>query len=139
MKPFWKSKTFWANALALVGLLLQEVFGLDMDTEMQAAILAVINLVLRAVTKEGISLGSGPGVGRLAAVLLLACSGAAMQGCATLRTCEDAAVVLRDRGGGAVVEVTCDGRMVLQVEAQRLRGGVDVEDEAPAEPGHAGE
>ncbi len=138
MKPFWKSKTFWVNGLALAGLLLQETFGLDLDTEIQAAILAVINLVLRAFTKEGISLGGCGGAGRLAAVILPACM-MAPQGCATLRTCEDAALVIRDRGGGAVVEVTCDGRMVMRVEAQHLRGGVDVEDDAPTEPGHAAE
>ncbi|HSW63102.1 MAG TPA: hypothetical protein VLH56_07325 [Dissulfurispiraceae bacterium] len=49
MKKWWKSKTVWANILALV-----VAFGIDLREQEIVAILAVINLVLRAITKEEI-------------------------------------------------------------------------------------
>lgn len=54
-KPFWTSKTFWVNLVALAASVLAG-FGLGIDATTQAAIvggvLAVINLGLRAVTKK---------------------------------------------------------------------------------------
>lgn len=49
MKKFWQSKTFWANVLALAITL-----GVELDTEQTTAILAVVNILLRFITKEEI-------------------------------------------------------------------------------------
>ena len=56
-KEFWKSKTFWFNVLALV-VIVTEAFGYvdfvpSEDTaEYAAAVITVINVILRFVTKE---------------------------------------------------------------------------------------
>lgn len=57
MKPFWKSKTFWLNVIAAALLIYQGVTGheLALSPEQQALLLAIINLALRAVTREPIS------------------------------------------------------------------------------------
>lgn len=49
-KQWYESKTMWLNLIALVALFLQSQFGFIIDPEAQAAILIVINLVLRAIT-----------------------------------------------------------------------------------------
>jgi len=54
MKTILKSKTFWLNILAIGALIAQAQYGFVIDAESQVAILAVINLVLRAITKEEI-------------------------------------------------------------------------------------
>lgn len=59
-KPFWQSKTFWANVVAF-GATVATAFGLDLglDTETQAVIVAgvmsVVNIVLRFVTKTPVT------------------------------------------------------------------------------------
>ena len=55
-KPFWQSKTFWANILAGAGMVVQSQTSYVLDPEMQVGIIAFINIVLRFVTKEGVSL-----------------------------------------------------------------------------------
>lgn len=50
------SKTMWANILAMVALLLQFRYGFVISPEEQAAILAVINMLLRLITQEKLSL-----------------------------------------------------------------------------------
>ncbi|MDW3204553.1 MAG: hypothetical protein R8L07_03340 [Alphaproteobacteria bacterium] len=72
-KPFWASKTIWANVLSLIATI-ATVFGLDLGLtpEVQATIIAgvvsIVNIVLRGVTKTGVTAGSGdPGGGRLQA------------------------------------------------------------------------
>lgn len=54
MKPFWRSKVFWVNLLAAAALVAEGVFGREVviPLEAQATILAAINLMLRAVTRE---------------------------------------------------------------------------------------
>lgn len=58
-KDFYKSKTFWANTIAII-VSLTGVFGLDLnlDAESQTAIvgtiMGVVNIVLRFTTKEPI-------------------------------------------------------------------------------------
>lgn len=47
MKKWYKSKTLWANLLAIAA-----VFGLDITPDETAAILAVVNILLRLITKE---------------------------------------------------------------------------------------
>jgi hypothetical protein len=54
-KKFWESKTFWANLIGIGAMVAQSVNGsFVMPPEWQAAILAVINIVLRLVTKQEI-------------------------------------------------------------------------------------
>ena len=55
-KPFYSSKTFWVNILACVALVVQSQTGFVVSLEEQTAGLAIINLVLRAVTSTGLSL-----------------------------------------------------------------------------------
>lgn len=55
-KSFWRSKTFWLNLIAAGILIAEAVTGEEivLPLEAQAAILAVINLMLRKVTREPI-------------------------------------------------------------------------------------
>jgi len=52
LKKWYKSKTLWANIIYLIALLVQEKYGFIISIEEQLAVLAIINLILRAVTKE---------------------------------------------------------------------------------------
>ena len=54
MKKFWKSKTFWMNIIAIAAIIAQAEYGFIIDPEAQFCILGVVNLIIRAVTKEGI-------------------------------------------------------------------------------------
>jgi len=54
MKKFWKSKTFWANLIALVALALQIEYGFVASIELQAVALGFANLILRKYTNEGL-------------------------------------------------------------------------------------
>ena len=54
-KRWYTSKTLWVNLTAIVALVAQTEFGYALDPEAQAVILAVINLILRVVTKKGLS------------------------------------------------------------------------------------
>jgi hypothetical protein len=54
-KKWYTSKTLWVNVLATLGLVLQNATGFQVDGETQVGILAVLNLILRAVTKEGLT------------------------------------------------------------------------------------
>jgi len=53
-KKWYKSKTLWVNAVALVSLLTSEKLGVPLSQEDQLAIRATINIVLRLITKEPI-------------------------------------------------------------------------------------
>lgn len=57
VKPFWRSRTFWLNIIVAAALIAEGVTGkhVVVPVEVQAIILAGINLVLRALTKEPIS------------------------------------------------------------------------------------
>jgi len=54
MKKFWKSKTFWANLIALAALALQIEYGFVASPELQVIALSIINLILRKYTNEGL-------------------------------------------------------------------------------------
>ena len=54
-KRWYTSKTLWVNLLAIVAFGVQTEFGYVLDAEAQAVILATINLLLRIVTKKGLS------------------------------------------------------------------------------------
>ena len=59
MKPWWSSKTLWANIIAFAATL-ATVFGLDLgltpetQASLLAGIMAVVNIALRLVTTQGI-------------------------------------------------------------------------------------
>lgn len=53
-KKFWQSKTFYANLLAIAGLVAQDQLGFGLSAEIQVSILAAINAGLRLVTKDEI-------------------------------------------------------------------------------------
>jgi hypothetical protein len=132
MKPFYLSKTFWVNVIALCALLLQGMFGWVLEPQHQAAILALVNLVLRAITREPLSWADGGGASAPLVLLLIGCAGA-MSGCAGVQVCREAAIVLRDASepDRMSLAVECDGTTVVRVDTQevvtpsgaRLRGG----------------
>lgn len=54
IKPFWKSKTFWANTVVVAAIVVStitgadvNVSGADVDPETQTAVLAIANIILR--------------------------------------------------------------------------------------------
>lgn len=53
-KKWYASKTIWVNLLALIGSVTVAAFGYVISPEIQASILVVLNIILRAVTKENI-------------------------------------------------------------------------------------
>lgn len=55
-KKWYKSKTLWINIIALAALFLKNQFGFEVSAEETGAVLAVVNLILRAITKTGLSL-----------------------------------------------------------------------------------
>lgn len=91
-KTWWKSKTLWMNLIAFAALGLQTQTGFIIDAESQAGILAVINLILRAVTYEALDWSMGnqdsgqAGSARVITLLILFAISIAMftvPGCAT--------------------------------------------------------
>ena len=55
-KPWYTSKTLWVNAIAFVALVVQSFgTGFVIGAEEQVGILAVINILLRIITKQPIS------------------------------------------------------------------------------------
>lgn len=62
-KAWWRSKTLWVNMVAGLALLAQSQFGFVIDGEVQAAILTVVNLVLRLITNEAVGLKDEPAPG----------------------------------------------------------------------------
>jgi len=55
-KAWWRSKTIWANAVALAALAVQLQTGWILPVEYQTGVLAVVNLILRWVTGEAVGL-----------------------------------------------------------------------------------
>ena len=54
-KTWYTSKTLWVNAIALIALIVQGMTGFVIDIEAQAGLLVVINIILRVITKEGVT------------------------------------------------------------------------------------
>jgi len=55
MKKWYASKTLWTNAVMLAGVVILNITGQDILTpEVQGAIITVVNVILRVVTKEEI-------------------------------------------------------------------------------------
>ena len=59
-KPWWKSKTIWIDVLTLLGVIITSITAWpDMQqygTQLATA-LAVVNVMLRMITNEGLSYG----------------------------------------------------------------------------------
>ena len=56
MKKWYQSKTLFTNFLMLAGVLLLNTTGVDYLTpEVQGAIMVIVNVILRVVTKEEIT------------------------------------------------------------------------------------
>lgn len=49
------SKTLWANVVAVGASFAAAKFGIQIDAEAQIAILGVLNLILRIVTKQPVA------------------------------------------------------------------------------------
>jgi hypothetical protein len=55
MKKWYESKTIWVNFIAFIGILLQGIFHKEvLSGEAQAMILALVNFLLRLITKHGL-------------------------------------------------------------------------------------
>jgi len=52
MKAWYKSRTLWINVIAFIALIAQAYNGFIISPEEQLAILAIINLFVRLITKE---------------------------------------------------------------------------------------
>lgn len=51
-KKWFRSKTIWTNGIVVLGLGINRYCGIELDAETTTGILAVVNLVLRLITKE---------------------------------------------------------------------------------------
>ena len=54
MKSYWKSRTLWINVIAIAAIILQAEYGFIVSPELELAALGAINLILRAITNEGL-------------------------------------------------------------------------------------
>ena len=54
MKYWIHSKTLWTNALVIVAIIAQGQWGYIISPALQVSILAIINVVLRTVTTQGL-------------------------------------------------------------------------------------
>jgi hypothetical protein len=53
-KKWYLSKTLYVNALAMVGMVLAQYTDVTLDAETSVGILAVVNFVVRLITKSGL-------------------------------------------------------------------------------------
>ncbi|HAW57821.1 MAG TPA: hypothetical protein DCX03_02200 [Bacteroidales bacterium] len=53
-KPWYKSLTLWTNIVILIAFILKDQIGFELSTEETAAIITVINLILRVKTNQSI-------------------------------------------------------------------------------------
>ncbi len=63
-KPFWASRTIWANLFMVAGVVLEstgvtDIFNAETQEMALAAVMGVVNLVLRFVTKDPITIAPG--------------------------------------------------------------------------------
>lgn len=54
-KAWYTSRTLWANAIAILGGALAKFTGVEIDSETAVGLLGLVNIVLRVVTKSGLS------------------------------------------------------------------------------------
>ena len=56
VKNWFASKTVWTNIIAVLGIVLQKVTGTELiDPQGQLSLLALINIILRFVTKQPVA------------------------------------------------------------------------------------
>jgi len=54
-KKWYKSKTLWVNSIAICVIAVQYMAGVELiPAELQTAILAGLNVILRSITKENL-------------------------------------------------------------------------------------
>lgn len=56
MKKWYLSKTLWINLIAIGGIILRAQYDFILSPAEEVAILALINLALRVITKEELEL-----------------------------------------------------------------------------------
>ncbi|GEM_PF-2077013 len=85
-KPWYQSKTLWANILAAVGLFVNMSAESEViPAEVLAALTVIINFVLRLLTSRPIDTGKKPPLGSAAIALLVLCMVFANTGCSSTR------------------------------------------------------
>lgn len=52
IKKAWQSKTLGINIIAVLGVILSNQFGIDLSEAESTGILAIINIMLRIITKQ---------------------------------------------------------------------------------------
>jgi len=55
-KKWYQSKTLWTNLIAAAAIFASDSFGLALTAEETGAVLVLVNLVLRAITKQSLEL-----------------------------------------------------------------------------------
>lgn len=53
-KTLWQSKTFWVNIIGAIAFFLAAQFNYQVTPQETAILLAAVNMLLRAITKEEI-------------------------------------------------------------------------------------
>ena len=107
-KPFWLSKTFWVNVLAIIAMIIQYFTGWAFDPVIQATGLSVVNIILRAITKHPLGWGKGGSAMLVILVPIMAGAFITSTGCASLHdaalrkpvqliTCEYEGYVQKDK------------------------------------------
>ena len=56
-KPWYTSKTMWVNLIAVTAAYLAKSHGMEINAETQTLILVIINIILRAITKQPVNWG----------------------------------------------------------------------------------
>ena len=54
-KPWYLSKTFYINIIALVGMIVQSKWGWVLQPEREMLVLGIVNMILRTVTKKPVA------------------------------------------------------------------------------------
>lgn len=55
-KKFWQSKTFWSNIVLAGAVIVQTQTGFIISPDIQALIITAINIGLRKITKDSVTL-----------------------------------------------------------------------------------
>lgn len=54
-KKWYKSKTLWLNGIGITVIVTQSQTGFIIDPAAQAGALAIVNMIVRAITNEGLN------------------------------------------------------------------------------------
>ena len=50
-KKWWLSKTLWVNLISILAVVLANKTDINLSSEMQVQIIAVVNIILRLITR----------------------------------------------------------------------------------------